>query len=228
MVIAARKVNGLSLIELLISISILAAITALTSYFFSFAGNLWKDRDDSFQSSFDRYRRIDLLNLAISNSLPWVVRKKEGDFGFYFLGRDEGLTLVTGSPIFNPGYPAVIRIFRESSTDGKWRLVYEEASLSDIRPFTADTVLPFKNRLIVADGLTEVSFRYFGYASLAASISDETSQAANKKEWLSDFDGLLRSYHPEKIEIGLNGSAVVFSLPVKAASLVSQFSDPAI
>ena len=63
--------------------------------------------------------------------------------GFYFLGREEGLTLVTSSPVFSPEQIAVIRVFREPASDGRWNLVYEEAPLTGVLLRRSDQTLPF-------------------------------------------------------------------------------------
>jgi len=224
-VAAARKINGFSLIELLIVIAILTSLVTSAAYVFSVSGRIWKDSDQSYRRAFDQYRRVDLAALVLSDTIPWLVRDPDGKIGFYFLGREEGLTLVTGSPIFSPGSPAVVRLFRERDANQKWRLVYEEASLSSTRLRSSEQVLPFSRRIIIATGLSDVSFRYFGWPSIEAYSSAENGAVTAGRQWFSEYDGLSRSYHPEKIAISMSGGEIVFAVPSRVSSVLSRSVD---
>jgi hypothetical protein len=227
-VVPARKIAAFSLIELLISIAILTTLVGAASYVFSVSGRLWRNSDEGYKVAFDRYRRIDLVSLAIRDSIPWLVRDKEEAIGFYFLGREEGLTLVTGSPVFSPGSPAVIRIFRERESGSTWRLVYEEASLADLRLKNSEQILPFDRRLVVAGGLNSISFRYFGWQSLDAYTRSEEGLEPSGKQWFAEYDGLQRSQHPEQISLSLDQSAIVFPIPSRAIATLSRAVSPSI
>jgi prepilin-type N-terminal cleavage/methylation domain-containing protein len=228
MAFSARKVTGFSLLELLIAVAILTSLVTSAAYVFSVSGRIWRDSDQSFRRAFDQYRRVDLATLALTDSIPWLVRDQDGKVGFYFLGRDEGLTLVTGSPIFNPGAPAVVRLFRERDANQKWQVVYEEASLSGTRLRSADQVLPFRHRLVIASGLSDVSFRYFGWPSLEAYSGAEDGAVADGRQWFNEYDGLKRSYHPEKIALSMSNDEIVFPVPSRISSVLSRSIDPSI
>ncbi len=228
MAVSARKIAAFSLIELLIAIAILTTLVGSASYVFSVTGRVWRNSDDSYQAAFDRYRRLDLVSIAIRDSIPWLVRDKRGTLGFYFLGREEGLTLVTGSPVFNPVAPAVIRLFREKEAGSTWRLVYEEASLSGVRLTDAEQTLPFSRRLVLAGGLTSISFRYFGWQSLDAFSRSEDGIEPLSKQWFPEYDGLQRSYHPEKIALSIDQSAIVFQVPSRVMTTMSRATSPSI
>lgn len=211
------KVSGFTLIELLIALAIFGMVVGIASYGYSLFARNWEVKLGRFQAAQDQYQRLDLVVAALENTLPYVVRDESGAGGFYFLGREEGLTLVTMSPVFSPGGLAVIRVFREPATGGKWNLLYEEAPLAGMELRLASQRLPFMHRLTVLRELPDISFRYFGWRSL-----DERLKMADRPElgfaptWLAEVDGLVARTHPQRIAIGLGASEVVVFVPERA------------
>ena len=154
-----------------------------------------------------------------------MVRDDEGELGFYFLGRDEGLTLVTMSPIFGVGEPAMIRVFREPDEGDAWRLVYEEAQFAGTLLAHADQRMEFRHRLVIARGLPLPVFRYFGWADLQSRVTVGESLSAGRS-WFDEYDGIVRRFHPDKIELRLGRDVAVFEFPERVDSLVSTHSGP--
>jgi prepilin-type N-terminal cleavage/methylation domain-containing protein len=225
----SRKLAGFTLIELLISITILSLLVGLASYAFSLFTRHWSPQRDSVEGSIKQLQRLDLVTAALQDSLPWIVRGPNGKPGFYFLGRDEGLTIVTSSPVFSPGVPAVIRVFRESDGPERWKLVYEEAPLKGLVLMSADQVLPFQHRMVVVGGLRTLEFRYFGWRSLEerlkAGDGDLPAGFLGRPAWYSEFDGLTRSVQPQRLAIRLDGGEVVFDVPDRGDTLLNRSTE---
>lgn len=224
------KLAGFTLIELLISITILSMLIGLASYAFSLFSRHWSPQRDSAEASIKQLQRIDLLGTALKDSLPWIVRADNDRIGFYFLGRDEGLTIVTASPIFTPGVTAVIRVFREPDGPARWKLVYEEAPLEGITLVSANQILPFKHRMVVVDGLRSLSFRYFGWRSLEerlkAGDGDLPAGFLGRPAWYREFDGLSRAVQPSRLAITLDEGEVVIEVPDRADTLINRSTEP--
>ena len=160
------KVRGFTLIELLIALTIFGMVIGIATYGYSLFSRHWEGRLGHFQRAQDQYQRLDLVVAALENTLPYVVRGPTGAPGFYFLGREEGLTLVTMSPIFSAGNLAVVRVFREPSGNGGWNLLYEEAPLKGVQLRLASQTLPFQHRMVVLRDLPDLAFSYFGWRSI--------------------------------------------------------------
>ena len=163
--------------------------------------------------------------MALEDTLPYVVRDDEGALGFYFLGRDEGLTLVTMSPIFTIGEPALIRVFREPDEGDAWKLVYEEAPFAGTLLARADQHMDFRHRLVIARGLPLPVFRYFGWTDLRSRVTAGESPSA-ERAWFDEYDGIVRHFHPKKIELRLGREAAVIEFPVRVDALVAAYSGP--
>lgn len=210
------NVRGFTLIELLITITILSMVVAIASFSFSLFSGFWGAGRSAFADSQGRFQRWDLLTTALSDTVPWVVRGGDGAVGFYFLGREDGLTLVTNSPIFNPDRPAVIRLVTERGESGTASLYYEEAPLEKVYLRTADQQLPFRHRMLIAEGLTKISFRYLGWSSLRERLAVADGAADGAPQWAIEYDGLRANQHPERIGLTLDEFEIVFPVADRA------------
>lgn len=221
------QVRGFSLVELLVALAIFGMIVGIAGYGYSLFTRDWERRLARFEVVQGQFQRLDLVVQALENTLPYVVRDAAGRPGFYFLGRDEGLTLVTMSPIFNPGALAVIRVFREPAGDGTWNLLYEEASLKGLHLRRADQELPFSHRMVVLRNVSGLDFGYFGWSSI-----ERRMQAADKPElgylpeWSTSFDGLKSRLHPERISMRLDGQEAVVFVPERADASLRRYQEP--
>lgn len=220
-----RTLKGFSLLEMLVAVVVLSMVIAISTYAYSLFVRQWDGHLGRFDEAQAQYQRLDWLAAALADTLPYVVRDEQDQLGFYFLGRDEGLTLVTMSPIFGVGEPALIRVFRELDEGGAWQLVYEEAPFSGTLLARADQRMEFRHRLVIARGLPQPAFRYFGWADLITRLTQEDLPGA-ERSWSSEYDGLKRRYHPEKIEMRLGEDAAIFDVPARIDTLVATYADP--
>jgi prepilin-type N-terminal cleavage/methylation domain-containing protein len=217
--------KGFSLLEMLVAITVLSMVIGLSTYSYAIFIRQWDGHLGRFDKAQAQYQRFDWLAAALEDTLPYVVRDENEDIGFYFLGRDEGLTLVTMSPIFGVGEPALIRVFREADEGDAWRLVYEEAPFAGTLLAHADQRMEFRHRLVIARGLPLPAFRYFGWADLQSRVTIEDSLNA-QRSWFGEYDGMQRHYHPEKIELRIGNDAAVFEVPVRIDSIVTKYMEP--
>jgi prepilin-type N-terminal cleavage/methylation domain-containing protein len=209
---AFHKVRGFTLVELLIAMAILGMVIGIATYGYSLFMRHWEGQLGRFDATLAQAQRLDLVFAAMENTLPWVVRDQRGNPGFYFLGRDQGLTLVTSRPVFTPDDMGVIRVFREPDANGTWQLVYEEAPLGDELLRDAGQTLPFQHRMVVLRGVLSLEFSYFGWESLEKRMqATESPELGIVPQWVAEYDGLERRQHPQRIAMKLGATqAVVF------------------
>lgn len=221
--VAARAVRGFTLLEMLVSIVVLSIVIGTATYAYSMFIRQWDGHLGRFDEAQARYQRLDWLAAALDDTLPYAVRDANGEPGFYFLGRDEGLTLVTMSPIFAVGEPALIRVFRETDGDDSWRLVYEEAPFAGTLLTRTDQRMEFRHRLVIARSLPLPKFRYFGWTDLGSRLTLEESPGV-MQSWFSEYDGMVRRYHPEKLELRLGSDVAVFDVPARVDATAAAYA----
>lgn len=217
---APRTLKGFSLLELLVAMAVLSMVVGIATYAYAMFTRHWDGQLGRYDVAQAQYQRLEWLAAALEDTLPYLVQDDQGRPGFYFLGREEGLTLVTLSPIFGVGEPALIRVFREVDDQGAWRLVYEEAPFAGTVLARADQRMDFRHRLIIAQGLPRPVFRYFGWAELSSRLAFGEADVVNRG-WFDEYDGLLRRYHPEKIEVRLGDAATVFEMPARTDNVIA-------
>ena len=220
--VARSRVAGFTLLELLISITILGLVIGLASFSFSLFTRHWEGPRSGFERAAGQAQRLDLVQRALTAALPWAVRDSDGRLGFYFLGREEGLTLVTASPVYTVGAPAVIRVFREPEGGGGYRLVYEEASLADTLLQDGSQTLPFRYRLVVLEGVRDLSFRYFGWESLQSRLQSDEGDVIQSPRWWPDYDGLTRVEQPQRVGMRLGGFEAIFTMTDRSRALIDR------
>jgi hypothetical protein len=215
---------GFTLIELLLSLSIMMLVLITSMYGYRLYVDAWGRRLSNVEQSFELYQKLYLVSGALKGVTPYLVRDQSLDrFGFYFLGRSEGFTAVTHNPVFNPGYPAVIRVFRETDANGNYQLVYEEASLKNSLLISADQELPFAHRTIILENITTLKFRYYG---VDGERNSEMFEGTRSKSWLQSYDGMEIIYQPEIIEITIDDFIYPVNLPQRSDSVLSQTAEP--
>lgn len=215
--VTRRRLGGFTLIELLIAMAILALVIGLSTFAFSLYSRHWDGLRSDFERKSGQMQRIELVARALRDALPWVVRDEAGRPGFYFLGREEGVTLVTASPVYAAYGPAVIRLFREREASGSWRLVYEEAPLAGMVLREGSQTLPFKHRMLVVERVSLIAFKYFGWATWQQSLGDDMGGQLVAPQWWGEFDGLVRQQQPLRLAFSLGEFETSFPMPDRAS-----------
>jgi hypothetical protein len=196
--------------------AVMSMLTVVASYAFSLFSRDWTVVSKGYERAAGQFRRFELMQRAILDSLPWVVEREDGSEGLYFLGRADGLTLVTGSPIFSTNSLAVIRLIVEKTADGHSRLVYEEAPLKELILLRADQALPFTFRITIMESATDIVFQY---RWLQTAIADDTGGGGSSDSvlvWAAEFDGLELLGQPVDMSLEIGGTTTYFALPQRA------------
>lgn len=205
--------RGFTLVELLIAMSIMLSMLVLASVAYQSYTKSWQRDLSKIEQSYQDFRYNELFIDAVQSIFPLAVTDE--DRSFYFLGREEGFTAVTYSPIFATGFPAVIRVFRELNDEGNYRLVYEEASLQHIVLKSPQQVLPFNKRKIIYSNISDLKFSYYGWKNNSSKMASLSADLVNagRGSWFSEYDGIKRRLHPDKVKIQIGDFSVGFTMP---------------
>lgn len=197
---------GFTLIEVLLTMTILSLVMLSGAAAFNFMAQNWQRNQVVYARSLEQFEDWSLVSKSLANIVPkTTINDDNSGAGFYFLGRENGFTAVTNMAVQNPEYPAVFRLFKERNETG-WQLVYEEASLQHVLLRQSSQVLPFNFRRVIATGVSTLEFEYYGWESYAfrAQAQGEMS-SGGVPQWYDEFDGASRRQHPLVIQIHVDG-----------------------
>lgn len=212
-----QRALGFTLVEVLITMGVLAMVMLTGAWAYSFMATSWERNQKNFNLAIEHYQDWSLISRAVESTIPKIVRHDEF-IGFYFLGEERGFTAYTSRSVQDPEYPAVYRFFREQDPDTQlFSLVYEEAVLTQQILTHSEQQLPFNFRLEVANELEDVRFEYFGWESLRARSEEEADEfgGTHFPQWFDEYDGIERVQHPRFMQVHIDG----FLWPVEVADI---------
>lgn len=224
MVTKINRQLGFTLVELLISMAILALLMVSATTFYQFMSQNWQRTKASVDVKEQYYNDWMLVSEALTATLPKLIRREDGQVGFYFLGDQNGFTGFSSKSVQDPEYPAIYRFFIEESpnSDGV-RLIYEEAMLKDTVVTSVNQELPFNFRRVVWNGLTDVQFIYTGWENFTQRMALQNMNEG--VEVVFDFptyDGANRRQHPLKIKVVIEGFTWSIDIPDVSNELISR------
>ena len=215
--------KGYTLVEMLIAMVILLGLMFTANYSYSLYSNYWAGRLGTFDRTLFYFQGLLQVKDTIDSAIPYIVSNDEQEQTFYFLGRKEGFTLVTTSPIFaqTVNDAAVVRIFKEPTDEG-YQLVYEEAPLSDSLLLSLDQVLDFKYRTVLLRTKLPIKFDYFGWKVREhkyelATFPDE------QPVWTASYDASLTRIQPKRVRMSIGTEALDYDLPEGHSKLINFF-----
>jgi|GEM_PF-1189012 len=226
------RTKGFTLVEVLITMSVLSLVVLTGAWAYSFMSQNWQRNQQGYQQAYEQYSDWKLVQRAVSSTFPKLVRNNRDTAGFYFLGRDNGFTAVTHTSVQNPDYPAVYRLFREPDpeSDG-WQLVYEEAVLYEALTHV-DQQLPFNFRLVIQTELPELLFEYYGWESnmqrAAGMEIDIDFEGSTDARWYDEFDAMERDQHPIIIQVHIGDFIWPVPVPDTSSELYNQSVDTSV
>ena len=194
------KTNGFSLVELLVSLTILSLITLIANSAFMFFSQRWSGHLGDFDRKFEILRTRLMVNQAIEDIIPYVVKNPDGEPRLYFEGNINGFVAVSQNSITNPGYPSVIRLSIKLDENGLYFIIYEEwPMVTGVLSRTNDEI-PFKNPLILHKGMDNIMFEYKGSIEENVEINN-TALLNETNSWVNQFNSLNTMTQPEKLRV---------------------------
>lgn len=218
--------TGLTLVELLISMAILAMLMVSATTFYQFVSQNWDRTKGTVSQTEQSYHDWMLVSEALTSTIPKVVRREDEQIGFYFLGDQSGFTGFTSNSIQNPDYPAIYRFFAEQSNDERgerFQLVYEEAMLKDVVVTEVSQELPFNFRRVVWRDLSNVQFIYTGWENFTQRMAlQNMNQGFEAVFDFPVYDGAIRRQHPLQIHVVIEGFKWTIDVPDTSNELISR------
>lgn len=216
-----RKENGFTLIEVLISTTIIALVVYLAFLAQSFFLNIWYSNKLATNIAMEEYRVHSLMRSAIESITEYFITdpesEKVGAYYPFFNADSKSVEFVTLSSVFSKGSAAAGKLFIEKNTKEKtMALIYEEAALDATYIRYQSEIIAYSRSMVISDGLSHVTFRYYGTWEII--WNNELEYFESIKKWQEVYQGKDRKTTPDIIEISLVGKdgEKILSFPVKS------------
>jgi len=191
--------RGFSLVELLVAMTLLAAIVAISGFAFQQFSRYWDGRLGTFDESFSEMRNGWLLTQVISKVQPYTVLNQQGLPRFYFEGNRNGFVAVSSESLSVPDTAAVIRFSLLENNDRTFDLVYEEAVMKNFSLTRLTQALEFSSPVTLFTELRDPSFEYFGPIALETEVVG--TDAPQPDRWRSEYNSAVTGRHAKIVRV---------------------------
>jgi prepilin-type N-terminal cleavage/methylation domain-containing protein len=218
---AMRRETGFTLVEVMISTTIIALVVYLAFQAQSFFVNIWYSNKISTLSAMEDYRAHSLLRNAIESITEYFITDPESERAGarypYFIADGASVAFVTLSSVFSKGHAAAGKIsLKKSSGEKTAVLVYEEMPFDSLYIRYQGDHITYSRSIVIADKVSKATFRYYGTWEII--WDSELEYYKTIKRWQDVYQGKDRKTTPDIIEITLSGKTgdQTLSFPVKS------------
>lgn len=198
------KQKGFTLVELMITVTILSSLLLLASFTYQQLAQRWQTDLDGFSEHQVFGRHLNIFYSTLQSIQPYIVRKNEdesNDVGFVFEGNENRLLSVSKFGLMQQKYPEIFRLIVEKNENDKFRLIYQARSTQGILLKYAEQEILFEYEIELFDDFDEIKFNYFGWDSIVQ--KSESKKDNINGTWRNKYSGLEHQQLPEIIAVKL-------------------------
>jgi prepilin-type N-terminal cleavage/methylation domain-containing protein len=219
--------KGFTLIELMISISILSLLLYTGSYMYSTLANRWDREIGEFNQHFEQSRSLILLQELLSGVMPFVIRDtQQADIPtMFFVGAEDSLLAVSRGGIVNSAYPEIFRLSAVQNDNDKFDLVYQSTSTKNIVLLNTVQEIEFEHRFMLIENAEDIKFRYFGWPSFQVKnqSTEENASELEQSRWFNNYSGVDKQLNPEQIAVSVTVNTEIARFAVTLDSSSQRF-----
>ena len=204
--------NGFTLIELMISISILSLLLFTGAYSYSLMSERWNKELGQFSNSAKTAKHLELLQHLVEGVQPYVVVDENKKPSLFFIGNKTSLLAVSRAGFFSGKFPEIFRLTAIEKENGKVDFIYQSVSTKNILLTGTNQDLIFDKKLILFSDLDQVKFSYYGWSHLYSKNSEENNR--NRPQWFERYSGIDNQLMPENYNITLVKNGEDLTIPV--------------
>lgn len=226
-----HKNKGFTLIELIISTSLLLVIMFTGYYAFALYSNKWEKRTDVFWSNTQAALAFDSINRLVESTYPYIVEAENKKPAIYYQASSTQVLFVSHSGLFTNRL-AVVELAIER-VDDNYSIIYRESSMDDNLILTQADVLNWEYQIVLIENLTSANFSYYGWQSLQQTLKNlESDENAGNNAAVSIIPPTWYDNHqlenqqilPIKIQLSfqdVSGKTTQFSIMLPENSHIS-------
>ncbi|MFD2168188.1 prepilin-type N-terminal cleavage/methylation domain-containing protein [Thalassotalea euphylliae] len=212
------SVRGFTLIELMISTTILLLLMLTASYSYRIIVDRWDTVLSDFYKEEQVSKGLNIVGSVLEGVHGYIVTNDKNQPKLFFVGQNQSLLSVTSSGIFSEND---VEIFRLSfiEQDGKTNIIYQAKNTQVFLLLNTYQEIEFDYEITLFRDLDSAELRYYGWRSSELIGTTDPS-------WFNDFSGLESDLFPLLIELSFlkDGKAAV--IPISLDQNVSKLFSP--
>jgi prepilin-type N-terminal cleavage/methylation domain-containing protein len=195
-----RKQQGFTLIELLISVTLLSLIMFTGNYVYMQLASRWNKELGSFEQNAAQTKAVYLLQSTLDGIEPYLIKNKKERPEMFFVGGSNSLLAITKRGLIDTQNPEIFRLTAVQNTHGKYDLVYQAISSSELLLINTEQNIEFSEQKILLTNLDDVNISYFGWQNLDQKASKTPGV---EPQWQASYSGIDQQLTPQKIKVTL-------------------------
>lgn len=211
-----KNIKGFTLIELMISISILTLLLFTGSYTYSLLHSRWDKQLGGFDANVYMARNLELLQRILEGIHPFIVVDQKKVPSFFFIGAQNSLLAVSQSGMFSENFPEIFRLTSVQQSSGKFKLIYQAISTENILLRGTEQVINFQKKITLFENLDSVNFSYLGWRNYQE--KSDRHNSGHKMIWSSAYSGINTQITPQKLTLTLTKEGEKLIIPIELDS----------
>lgn len=221
MIVKLKRVQGFTLVEMLVSMVLLSMILLVASSAYSMFSDRWNGRLGKFNKTLQHTKQLILVQESLKSIVSYVVVNDKNQPKLFFEGNRNGFVAVSLSSIFEPDKAVIMRLQAIQNPDFSYRLEYQEALMSEQLLTHSNQNIVFGSPVILFDQLPSIEFEYLGWpaAEIKRRFIDNPSSTLDQLAWNNSYNGLITNLQPEQVRITFFAQGHDYALQVKLNDL---------
>lgn len=222
------KCSGFTLIEMLVTMSLLSMIVLAGTSAFGLFSKRWDGQLGRFDGAMVKARDTILVQEVLDNLVPYMVYSPSNQPTVYFEGNRNGFVAVSGQSVFSERGMAVVRFSVRQNEDLTFSLLYEEWPMVDDVLRAARQPIDFSEPLVLFESVKDPRFEYFGWESSESRWGNEGEIAPQPPKWMGSLNAVDSTVAPLKARFKFQSdgkSYVMLSILARQpADLITSYS----
>ncbi|WP_199611264.1 prepilin-type N-terminal cleavage/methylation domain-containing protein [Flocculibacter collagenilyticus] len=195
-----KNSKGFSLIELMISTTLLAGVLYLGTFSYGLISSIWNRSSTEFDSSFTQGKNLYILQKVIGGISPYVISGSNNIPAFYFVGGKSSLLSFSNISPYSAQTPEFFRIYSTIDSDGKVDVIYQSVPAAETLLTDTKDEITLNQTITLLKGLDEFKIEYYGWKNLTSKTGNK---AKSFRKWFEIFSGIDNQILPELIKCTL-------------------------
>ena len=201
-----RPSNGFTLIEMLVTMTLLSAIIMVGSSAFALFSQRWDRQLDDFDDTLRYARDLAIVQRVLTSLIPYVVFSEDREPLIYFEGNRNGFVTVASQSAYVESTYVVARFSVVQDDKLRYEVLYEEWAMEEEILRSPTQNIEFNAPLVLFSGVESPIFEYFGHDSLQAKSGVGAFGLPSLPRWMPSFNALDIGFSPEKVRLSFSTS----------------------